>query len=192
VVRTRIPDENLLTAAREVFLRDGPAATSAAVASVAGVSEALLFKRFGTKDAMFQAAMATNEPAWFGLVRSVRGQGDLRANLEQVAEAMIETLRAEMPRHMMVWSRSPAAAWGEGDPPPVRGMKLMSAWFEHEMRLGRMRRADPELMARVFSGAIVAFAMAEMTGLADHMPLATTTFVRGLADAFWLGAAPKT
>jgi AcrR family transcriptional regulator len=188
--RPHIPDEHLLESARAVFLRDGPDATSTAVAEAAGVSVALLFKRFGTKQALFERAMAWQEQPWMIELRPLRGRGDLRDNLERVALAMIESFRTEMPKHMMVWASSPAEAWGAGEPPPVRGMKVVAAWFEEEMRLGRMRRSDPEVAARVFSGAIVAFAMAEMTGLAERMPLATTTFVRGLADAFWLGARP--
>jgi AcrR family transcriptional regulator len=93
---------------------------------------------------------------------------------------------------MLAWSRNPNDHWAghPGEPPPVTGMKILAAWFEREMRAGRVRRCDPELLARVFSGAIVAHSMSEMTGLAAHMPLASTTFVRGLVDALWNGIDP--
>ena len=189
--RSRIPDEALLDAARDVLMRDGVGATTAAVAEHAGVSEALLFKRFGSKEALVQAAMAAERPAWMAIVDAAEGAGDLRGHLEAVGIGMIESLRQEMPRAMMLWSKSPGEHFaGPGDPPPVAGMKRLSTWFEREMRLGRMRRTDPEILARVFSGAIVAYAMSEMTGLAVHMPLASTTFVRGLVDALWFGASP--
>lgn len=188
--RVRVTDEQLIDAARTVFLRDGVDATASAVAAQAGVSEALIFKRFGTRDALIARAMQSSRPAWVAELDVP--SDDLREHLERVAHGMIASMRAEMPRTMLSWSRKPGELFNHipGEPPPVAGMKVLSAWFEREMRAGRMRPSDPEILARVFSGAIVAFSMAEMTGLALHMPLATTTFVRGLVDALWFGAAP--
>jgi AcrR family transcriptional regulator len=189
--RSRITDEQLVHAAREVFLRDGVDAPTAAVAAHAGVSEALVFKRFGTREELLQRAFASERPAWFGLLED--DPADVRETLERVGVAMIEAMRAEMPRAMLAWSRSPLDQWSNhpGEPPPVTGMKRLAAWFEVLMRSGRLRRSDPELLARVYSGAIVAYSMSEMTGLAAHMPLASTTFVRGLVDLVWNGAAPR-
>jgi len=187
--RSRITDQQILAAAREVFLRAGADATTLAVAQEAGVSEALVFKRFGTKEHVFELAMAGTRPRWVGELEA-NGR-TLPEQLEAVALGMIESMRAEMPRTMLVWSRNPEQA--QRSPhfnAPVEGMKILSAWFERQMVAGRMRRSDPEIFARVFSGAIVAYSMSEMTGLAAHMPLATTTFVRGLVDALWQGARP--
>jgi AcrR family transcriptional regulator len=188
--RSRITDDELLTAAREVFLRDGVHAPTSAVAAHAGVSEALVFKRFGTRDELLQRVFAPRRPSWADLLD---GEGSPRDRLERVGVAMIEDMRAEMPIAMLAWSRSPRDHWEEhpGEPPPVTGMKILSAWFEAQMRAGQLRRTDPEILARVFSGAIVAHAMSEMTGLASHMPLAATTFVRGLVDVVWNGVAPR-
>lgn len=187
--RSRFTDLQLLTAAREVFLRDGVDATTAAIAAHAGASEALLFKRFGTKEELRQRALAPPRPSWFALLD---GEGDARETLEAVGNAIIEDMRRDMPVTMLAWSRNPTDHWRDhpGDPPPVAGMKALAAWFERQVRAGRIRRADPEILARAFSGALVAFSMSEMTGLADHMPLASTTFVRGLVDAWWRGLSP--
>ena len=187
--RSRFTDADLLAAARRVFLRDGVDATAAAVAAEAGVSEALLFKRFGSKEALTQRAFAPLEPAW---VQTLDAGGHPREVLEAVATEMIEHMRLEMPVTMMSWSQKPSEMWQQysGDPPPVLGTKRLAAWFEREMRRGAMRQADPEVVARVFSGALVAFSMGEMTGLAERMPLASSTFVRGLVDALWRGLEP--
>lgn len=188
--RSRFTDPELLAAAREVFLRDGVDATTASIAARAGVSEALLFKRFGSKEELRQRALAAHRPDWFRLLAA---DGDPRETLEAVGNALIEDMRREMPATMLSWSRNPTDHWRDhvGEPPPVTGMKALAAWFEAQMRAGRLRRADPEIVARAFSGALVAFSMSEMTGLADHLPLASTTFVRGLVDAWWRGLAPN-
>jgi AcrR family transcriptional regulator len=189
-LRSRVSDADLLAAARHVLLREGVEATTASIAAHAGVSEALVFKRFGSRQALVQQALTPVRPKWADLLVS---GGDVRSRLEQVGNAMIEEMRSEMPVAMLVWSRNPTDHWAQhaGEPPPVTGMKILAAWFEQEMRAGRLRRGDPELLARVFSGAIVAYSMSEMTGLAAHMPLASTTFVRGLVDFLWTGVAPN-
>jgi AcrR family transcriptional regulator len=188
--RPRISDAELLEAARAVFLESGVDATTATVAARAGVSEALVFKRFGTKERLFDLAMAGARPRWVSELDDVAGP--LPEQLERIAHAMLDTMRAEMPRTMMVWSRNPGQPrWSSGSAsPPVQGIRILAAWFEEQILAGRMRRCDPELFAHAFSGAIVAHAMRDMTGLSEHMPLATTTFVRGLVDFLWRGVRP--
>lgn len=188
--RPRITDDALLDVARAVFLESGADATTASVAARAGVSEALVFKRFGTKERLFELAMTGPRPRWVSELEDE--SGPLPEQLERIALAMIDAMRAEMPRTMMVWSRNPGQPrWPSGSAsPPVQGVKILAAWFERQMLAGRMRRCDPELFAHTFSGAIVAHAMRDMTGLSEHMPLATTTFVRGLVDFLWRGVRP--
>lgn len=188
--RPRIHDDEILEVARAIFLESGADATTASVAARAGVSEALVFKRFGTKERLFELAMTGARPGWVSELDDV--SGPLPEQLERLALTMIETMRIEMPRTMMVWSRNPGQPrWPTGvASPPVQGVKILAAWFERQMLAGRMRRCDPELFAQSFSGAIVAHAMRDMTGLAEHMPLATTTFVRGLVDFLWRGVRP--
>jgi AcrR family transcriptional regulator len=48
-----IPDKDILTAAREVFVVQGFAASTRAIAKHAGVSEGLLFQRYPTKAELF-------------------------------------------------------------------------------------------------------------------------------------------
>lgn len=189
--RARVSDDLLLSAARRVFLRDGVDAPTSAVATEARVSEALIFKRFHTREGLLHRALAPPIPRWHRLLDPA--PSDARTALEQVAAAMVDETCAEMPASMLAWSRSPGDPWAghAGEPPPVLGMRALSAWFAQLMAAGRLRRSDPELLARVFSGAVVAHAMSQMTGLAAHMPIATTTFARGLVDALWTGVEPR-
>lgn len=186
--RTRVTDAEILEAARAVFLEAGVEATTAGVAARAGVSEALVFKRFHTKEELFERAMAGVRPRWVAELEA--DHLPVPEQLERLALGLIEQMRTEMPRNMMKWSRHPGAMHGSNSA-PVMGMKLLSAWFEKQMQAGRIRPSDPEILARVYSGAIVAHAMGEMTGLHEQMPIATTTFVRGLVDALWRGARPE-
>jgi AcrR family transcriptional regulator len=52
-----ISDDDVLRAARDIFRAQGHTATTRAVAEAAGISEAILYQRFGSKDDLFFAAM---------------------------------------------------------------------------------------------------------------------------------------
>lgn len=57
-----ISDEAILDAARDVFLARGHAASTREVAQAAGISEAVLYQRFASKDDLFFAAMMPRAP----------------------------------------------------------------------------------------------------------------------------------
>src|SRR5262249_45309980 len=55
-------DPDVLRVAREVFREQGHTATTRAIAEAAGISEAVLYQRFGSKDDLFFAAMRPQGP----------------------------------------------------------------------------------------------------------------------------------
>jgi AcrR family transcriptional regulator len=57
-----ISDEDLLAAARSVFRAQGRTATTRAIAREAGISEGILYQRFGSKEGLFVAAMSPRAP----------------------------------------------------------------------------------------------------------------------------------
>jgi AcrR family transcriptional regulator len=57
-----ISDEEVLRIARDIFRGQGHTATTREVAQAAGISEAVLYQRFGSKDELFFAAMRPQGP----------------------------------------------------------------------------------------------------------------------------------
>jgi AcrR family transcriptional regulator len=57
-----ITDEELLTVARRVFRQLGHTASTRAIAQEAGISEGVLYQRFGSKEDLFFASMAPRAP----------------------------------------------------------------------------------------------------------------------------------
>ena len=53
-------DEQLLAAARSAFIEFGGAVSTTVIAENAGVSQATLFKRFGTKEQLMKRALGTD------------------------------------------------------------------------------------------------------------------------------------
>ena len=57
-----VEDEDILEAARQAFLDRGQLATTREIAEAAGISQAVLYQRFGSKDDLFFSAMAPPPP----------------------------------------------------------------------------------------------------------------------------------
>lgn len=193
-----IDEETILEAARAVFLERGIAATTAEVAERAGVSEGSVFRRFKTKHELFRAAMERGhpEPPWLPALLERVGRGDVKQQLVQLSLESIEHLRIVVPLVMLSWSNPTPAGLPceltEPNPPPLRVLRQLSAYFEAEMRLGRIRRQDPEIVARTFMGATWSFAQLELIVRAQEiLPLPAETFARGLVELLFVGMEPR-
>lgn len=186
MARTRsITNEQILEAARVVFLEHGAEAKTSEIARRAGISEGTIFKRFGTKEQLFMAAMKLPpDPDWTELLDELVGRGDLRANLERVAEEMIEFFVEILPKMHMIMSqkfdlRAKLVEDAEASP-PIRALKKLAYFFDQEQRLGRLRRCDSEVLARAFVGALHHYSFAERCGVNEIMPMPRSTYARGV------------
>jgi AcrR family transcriptional regulator len=195
-----ISDEQILCAAREVFLERGISATTAEIARRAGIAEGSIFKRFPTKRALFHAVLRPEmeAPTWLAQLMTGVGKDDIRTLLENTALGAIDFFRGIIPLIMMAWSNrqdeGPACLpdiLSQPDPPPLRALRILSSYFEAEMKLGRLSATDPEILARAFIGGVQNYAFFEVVMRAhDQTPLPAEKYVRGLVDLFLNGAAP--
>jgi AcrR family transcriptional regulator len=192
-----ISDEQILAAARAVFLEKGISATTAEVARRAGCAEGSVFKRFSTKWELFHKAMEIDfaDPAWLRHLEERVGRGPLRKTLVEVGLEIIDFFRRLVPLMAMAWSNPgpdglPAHLSGP-NPPPLRGIKRTAAFFEAEMRAGRLKRHDPEIVARTYLGALQNYAFLDVILKAgQELPLPAESYVRGLVRLLLHGAAP--
>ena len=84
-----VEDEDILEAARLAFLDRGQLATTREIADAAGISQAVLYQRFGSKDDLFFAAMAPPPPNLEDLLgEPPRAPEDTEAYLADVAERL--------------------------------------------------------------------------------------------------------
>lgn len=191
-----IDDDEILAAAREVFLAHGVRGTTAEVAARAGVSEGSIFKRWKTKEELFRAAMRgdrTGEPDFIrGLMQRV-GKGDLREHLIEIGILAAHFFEKIVALHMHSFAgRAPEDdVWGPGEPPPIATRKVMAGYFEAERHAGRIRNVDTDVLARTFLGSIYNFVALElMLRGRDPQPMPIWTYVRGLVDVLLVGALP--
>jgi AcrR family transcriptional regulator len=87
-----IPDDSLLSAARACFIERGFAVPTKAIARRAGVSEGLLFQRYGNKAELFLTAMAPPPGAAFSAQLALAPVEGV-AGLVALGEAMLDYFR---------------------------------------------------------------------------------------------------
>lgn len=118
---------------------------------------------------------------------------DLREGLEHFAIRLLEIGRVTLPLMMMTWS-NPEVCSGDGQKAAFRGVLFrVIHYFDAHVREGRLRKLDPEVVARCFLGSLHHFTMVRvMAPEAAQMMLPEGMFVRGLVDLILSGAAPDT
>ncbi|MFN3945298.1 MAG: TetR/AcrR family transcriptional regulator [Allosphingosinicella sp.] len=100
MARPRTIDEaRVLRAAREVFVARGAEATTREVAEAAGISQAVLFQRYGTKKRLFFAAMLPKPPALDELIGDMPPAGvkSARTYLLGLVERLLAWIEPAMP-----------------------------------------------------------------------------------------------
>src|SRR5258708_3324392 len=103
-----ITHEQILAAAREVFLEKGIRATVAEVAERAGIAGGSIFKRFKTKEDLFCAAMQTqmHQVEWFDTLARAAESDDVEDALLAIGREILAFFRKIMPLMMMAWSNA--------------------------------------------------------------------------------------
>jgi AcrR family transcriptional regulator len=183
-----ISTEQILDAARAVFLAHGlQRASTAEIARRAGVSEGSIFNRFATKDALFRAAMDEAQAPALTVSRFV-GVGDVRKNLVTITVESIHFLGQLLPKIMLRWSARNLACGPQVSSRPRQVLRALTDFFKQEKAHGRVD-CDPEIVARIFMGAVWNYCFLQ-TVAADRS-MSPQTFARRLVASLWQGIAPR-
>ena len=156
-----ITEEEILAAARAVFLEKGIAGTTAAVAARCGVSEATVFRRFSTKDELFRMALLTSFPDWFHSMSELAGQGDPREVLLELGRKALAFFRQMLPAAAMLMSNPSVAFFKRRALVRKNVLKSLGDYFAAEIGAGRMRPLDPQFATRIFVGGLMTTVLGE-------------------------------
>jgi AcrR family transcriptional regulator len=188
-----LTDDDLLNAAREVYLARGVEATTTEIARRARISESVIFHRYKTKEALFAAVYERQivMPPAFARLPSLVGQGEVADNLFDAGMGVVEVMHSVLPFLLMALSsaRMNLLVKQVQRPHPLKRqmIELLSNYCEREARAGRLRRIKGEVMARTFLGGIMQYVMSEyVEGSTDRA--AVPAFLRGLIDILLHGA----
>lgn len=186
-----ITNEAILEAARKVFLKRGYQAGTAEVARVAGVSEGSIFKHFKSKNELFCEAMRAEtrvQEHERELLESV-GRGEVRQTLARVGKKLLEHFLVVMPRAITLHSSGVTMPHCDGDggrPPPLEHVDVLARYFRAEIRLGRLKLNEPEILAHAMVAGLMHYVMCDI--LYRYRAGAPAVYVRTLVDALLHGA----
>lgn len=182
-----ISDEQILDAARAVFTEKGPRATTAEIAERAGVSEGILFKRFGSKAGLHKVAMSSDIAGGW-IRREMRAQAPLRTrkDFERFIRWQAEVLRNVTPVVIMAWSSRaqlgalPAELAGPESAPLV-AIRTLGEMLEEEMKAGYLAARDAQAIAHMITGSVWHFVFLELLLGRDGGAMTEDAFVQQLA-----------
>ncbi len=194
----KITNEAILTAARQVFLEQGASASTLTIAEKAGISEASIFKRFATKQALFLAAMGVTETPKWVKVLSGTPTAAIKTELTDICEQMLDFYQEVLPQVMMMMAQGNMPHPPPVPPPPVRDSQLLAGFLERAIAQGYLRPCDATTIAHMLVGAIVNYVIA--ANIASRLPIPLpwlnakqiqpSSFIHNLIETVWIGIAP--
>jgi AcrR family transcriptional regulator len=191
-----IDDQRLLKIAREVFLEQGAAATTAEVARRAGIAQGSIFKRYTTKLALFHAAMQSEALPFAITLRRRFQEEDLKAGLVEAGVEIVHYARKLMPAMMMIWSNraefGPSEDLKMSRSGPAPAERDLLELFGSLSDSGRIRKTLPRALAHTFIGSLQHYVLIELVrGHKPASPAEVREFVEGVVQIIWGGIAPE-
>lgn len=200
--RPTITNEEILEAARQVFLEQGIGASTVDIAEKAGISEASIFKRFATKQALFEAAMDIAEkPKWLKALAKQTPSENFKAELTDICKQMLASYQEMVPRVMMIMGQGNMPPLPPVPPPPLRDTRLLAEYLEGAIALGYLRPCSSIAVGHLIVGAMMNYVIVSNVTITNLSALesflvpeaiAADQFVTTLIEVLWQGIAPHT
>ena len=176
--------ERILAAARLVFSRTGfDGAKLEEVAREAGVGTATVYRQFRDKEGLIRAFIDRFSPRRAVFAVTITPTGDLRADLERVAVALLRAGAANRDLiRLAMLERLRGGRWAEVlNSSPMSSHKSITELLRSYAAKGALRSEDTAHLARAFAGMLMASVSgALVTGAAFPEPEQTARFVAGL------------
>lgn len=153
----QISDEKILEVARACLLENGPTTSTAFIARRAGVSQAVLFQRFSTKEQLVRAALVPDaEAPWIPIAEAGPDERDARAQLVELASAVQAFFADIAPRLELLRTCGIEVPFkkGDADSGPVRGQRAIAGWLRRAVARGLVPDCNENHMAYIFLGAL--------------------------------------
>lgn len=186
-----ITDDEILVVARSLFLKEGAIASTRDIAKKAGISEAVIYQRFGTKEDLFFAAMKLPK-AQLDLIFDIQpGKGGVVENLEYMSMQIIDYFREVMPIFLTLINHpsfNMQIFLARHSVPAVQLSEKLTDYLIAESKLGRVRKDKIAVAVNVLLSHLHNIALYESIGAPK-----STQIHHAVADAIavlWEGLTP--
>ncbi|HMA91902.1 MAG TPA: helix-turn-helix domain-containing protein [Polyangiaceae bacterium] len=187
-----IEDDQLLARAREIFVREGINVSGRRIAKEIGVSDSVLFQRFGSMENLLFAAMSPPAPDLSTLLQNDAPRGHVYAHLEQCAVGLFEYFRKLVPV-LVPLATHPSFRFDDfrkrhpNSPLEKLTAELMTVW-EKKRKIGEID--CPDVGSLILELMAVAYGLAMFEWIGVHDGGFSQSTVRELARVLWRGIAP--
>jgi AcrR family transcriptional regulator len=186
-----IQREALLSAARKVFTEHGAFGSTREIAQLAGISEALLFKRYPTKAELFVAAMAPPNVDPAAILSKAESIPDPEDAFVALGETVLTYFREAIPI-MSQLVGNPLIGFDAlqkhfGENPAVLLIAAANSFFQKQRKKGLMA-GDTHSAAVLMVTCLHSVAHFELMGL--HGGVVSSRDVRALLRTLWTGVRP--
>jgi AcrR family transcriptional regulator len=197
----KITTEEIIAVARQVFLEQGAGASTLVIAERADISEAAIFKRFGTKQALFLAAMgiSDNHP-WINVLSQGTPTPAIRADLIEICSQILEVYQDVMPRVLMLMNQGNTSFPPPMlEPPPIRDTQLLAGYLDRAIDNGYIKSCNAVVVAHIIIGGINSYVIVQnmpklpfsASSLLQIKSIEPELFIPNLIDTIWAGIDPN-
>lgn len=186
-----ISDERVLQIACDLFGKGGHTVTTRQVADAAGISEAILYQRFGSKDDLFFAAMRPREPDIDALLGPADPTGDPRKYLRTVTIRIADYFGTAIPLALRVMTHPSfdSASLARAQPTPATMIRDgLTLRLKSVAKRGKITRGSEAATARVLVSVAHDWAL---NGVLSPASKSSTARLVELIDVIWNGARPR-
>lgn len=186
-----ITDDEILAVARLLFLREGAKASTRILAKTAGISEAVIFQRFGTKEDLFFAAMVPPQAQLESIFKVQPGHQQVTTNLKLVSLQIVLYFREVMPVFLSLISHPSfdmQTFLQRHTVPTMQISEKLTAYLNAEADLGRIRTNYVAAAAAVLLSHLHNLVLSETIG--SHQSTDTDRAVSDAIALLWEGLSP--
>jgi AcrR family transcriptional regulator len=187
----QLTDEALLAVARQAFVAEGNTPSTREVARRAGVSEAVIYQRFGSKDAFFLAALTPPILDVDALFQR-RGEPQVREHLERLASEMLVYFRTLVPVliPLITTPDFDFEQFARAHPQsPIHQLRVGLAAHLRDLR-ARHEIGDVDTDAAALTLFATVFSLAMFERLGAHDAAFASAAVTRIIDTLWTGLRP--
>ncbi|MCZ7585191.1 MAG: TetR/AcrR family transcriptional regulator [Deltaproteobacteria bacterium] len=152
-----VSDEEILDAARACFRELGPSVSTTVIAGRLEISQAALFKRFGTKEELMVAALGPPPvPPWLSLLNQGPDGRPIKVQLREIGRVLNQFFEQYMPNFAVLRACGDPSVMMERHydvAPPLLGHRAMTDWFRRAGRRGLVRGRRAKALAMMFLAA---------------------------------------
>lgn len=162
-----IPDEKIKTIARTLFLKNGINTSTRNIAKAVGISEAVIYQRFGTKEDFFFAAMELPKTELDAIFCIQTGEGKVLENLIFMGLQIVDYFREAMPVFLTLISHPSFDMQIFLEQHNLPGMQLSKKLIDYlveESKLGRVSQNNFVVVVEVLLSHLHNIALYEAIG----------------------------